>query len=139
MIELDRRLLLAALSASLLPASARAAGPSDTASIRLGPARDFNWAGLSERAKKNASLPFKAPEPRAADIIKGIDFDAVQKIKFRPDHALSAGGHLPISFFHLNKYAADPVLLHTVEGGKAREILYGPDYFDYGGTGLDSK
>jgi len=138
MIKLDRRLLLAALSASLLPGAAPAANP-PSAAIRLGPPRDFNWAWLAARAKKNASLPYKAPEPRAAEIIKGIDFDAVQKIKFRADHALSAGGTLPISFFHLNKYAADPVLLHTVEGGKAREILYGPDYFDYGGTGLDPK
>jgi glucans biosynthesis protein len=137
MIELDRRLLLAALSASLLPGAVQAANP--PAGIRLGPARDFNWAWLAARARKNASLPYKAPEPRAAEIIKGIDFDASQKIKFRADHALSASGTLPISFFHPGKYSADPVLLHTVEGGKAREILYGPDYFDYAGTGLDPK
>jgi len=28
-------------------------------------------------------------------------------------------------------------VLHAVADGKAREILYGPDYFDYGASGLD--
>ena len=27
------------------------------------------------------------------------------------------------------------MVLHAVEEGKAREILYGPDYFDYGASG----
>ena len=43
----------------------------------------------------------------------------------------------PLAFFHLNKYAHDPVVLHTVEGGAAREILYGPDYFDFSSAKLD--
>lgn len=140
MPTLDRRLLLAALSASLLPPAARAAAANAVnGSVRLGPPQDFSFDGLTAIAKKNASLPYKAPKSRAAQIIKGIDFDAVQKIKFRPDHALCEHGPDPVSFFHLNKYSADPVVLHVVEGGKAREILYGPDYFDYGASGLDPK
>src|SRR5882724_1240616 len=140
MLVTDRRLLLAALSASLLPRRALAA-VSRVAGIRLGPPRDFSFADLAARAKKNTGQPFRAPEARAAQIIKGIDFDAAQKIKFRADHALWAGGPNPdpVSFFHLNLYSGDPVLLHALEDGKAREILYGPDYFDYGASGLDPK
>ena len=52
---------------------------------------------------------------------------------------VARSGPDPVSFFHLNKYSADPVILHAVEGGKAREILYGPDYFDYGASGLDAQ
>ena len=76
-----------------------------------------------------------------APAIKDIDFDAVQKIRFRADHALWAGGPQPdpVAFFHLNKYSADPVVLYALEGGKAREVLYGPDYFDYSASGLDPK
>ena len=133
----DRRLILAALSASLLPSSAIAAALAP--GIRLGPLRDFSFAMLAARAKKNASQPYKAPAPRAAQIIKGIDFDAVQKIRFRPDHLLAPGATYPAAFFHLSRYSADPVILHAVEGGQAREILYGPDYFDYAASGLDPK
>jgi periplasmic glucans biosynthesis protein len=135
---LNRRLLLAAMSASLLPSRAIAAITAP-GGVRLGPPADFSFASLVARAKKNASQPYKAPQQRAAQLIKGIDFDAAQKIKFRADHALSANGPSPVSFFHLSRYSGDPVVLHAVEGGKAREILYGSDYFDYGASGLDPK
>jgi glucans biosynthesis protein len=143
MITPDRRLLLAALSASLLPPGAcralAAAAAQDGHAIRLGPAKDFSLGWLTTLAQKNAGQPYKAPQSQAAQIIKAIDFDAAQKIKFRPDHALWANGTYPVSFFHLNRYSADPVVLHALEGGKAREILYGPDYFDYSASGLDPK
>jgi glucans biosynthesis protein len=141
MLVTDRRLLLAALSASLVPAQAWAAVISPAAAIRLGPARPFSFETVRSRARKGATQPYKAPEQRAAQIIKGIDFDAAQKIKFRADHALWRGGPSPdpVSFFHLSRYSADPVVLHAVDSGKSREILYGPDYFDYSGSGLDSK
>jgi glucans biosynthesis protein len=144
MLMPDRRLLLAALSAGLLPPGARAAlanAVNAGQTVRLGPPQDFSFDALAALAKKNASQPYKAPPSRAAQIIKGIDFDAAQKIRFRPDHALWAHGPAsdPVSFFHLNKYSADPVSIHVVESGKAREILYGPDYFDYSASGLDAR
>src|SRR3954468_23068761 len=73
MITPDRRLLLAALSGALLPPSFSLAA---TPGVRLGPARDFSFAGLVAAAKKNATEPYKAPVQRAAQIIRGIDFDA---------------------------------------------------------------
>ncbi len=143
MIALDRRLLLAALPAGLiLPGTcAVLAVPADRTGIRLGPPKDFSFAELAARAKRNAGQPYRAPEPRASHIIKDIDFDAVQKIRFHADHALWSAGPAPdpVSFFHLNRYSADPVAIHALENGKAREILYGPDYFDYSASGLDAK
>ncbi|MEY4966411.1 MAG: Glucans biosynthesis protein precursor [Pseudomonadota bacterium] len=140
MLVTDRRLLLAALSASLLPRWAHAA-VAQPSSVRLGPARPFSFEMLAARAKKSATQPYKAPQQRASAIIKGIDYDAAQKIRFRPDHALWQSGPSPdpVSFFHLSRFSNEPVLLHAVEGGRAREILYGPDYFDYGASGLDPK
>jgi glucans biosynthesis protein len=142
MIQLDRRLMLAALSAGLLsPASGRLMAAPASGAIRLGPPQDFSFTELAARAKRNSGRPYQAPQQRASHIIKNIDFDAVQKIKFRSDHALWAGGPAPdpVSFFHLNLYSADPVIIHALDKGKAREILYGPDYFDYGASGLDPK
>ena len=133
----DRRLLLAALSAALLPPPLAALAA--TAGVRLGPPRPFSFAILTASAQKNAAQPYKAPAAQTADLIHGIDFDAVQKIKFRSDHALWTSQTYPAAFFHLSRYAHEPVTLHTVDNGQAREILYGPDYFDYGGSGLDPK
>ncbi|MDB5736063.1 MAG: glucan biosynthesis protein, partial [Alphaproteobacteria bacterium] len=139
MSTVNRRLLLAALSASALPRWALAAV--ENPGIRLGPARPFGFALLAAMARKNAAQPYKAPPQRAAHLIQTIDFDAAQKIAFRPDHALwrGTGGADPVSFFHLSRYSGDPVVLHAVDKGQAREILYGPDYFDYGASGLDPR
>jgi glucans biosynthesis protein len=140
MLMPDRRLLLAALSASWLAPAARAADAiGGKPGLRLGPPQDFSFDWLTTLAQKNASQPYKVPQSRAAQIIKAIDFDAVQKIRFRADHSLWLQGADPVAFFHLNKYSADPVSIHAVEGGKAREILYGPDYFDYKASGLDAR
>ncbi|MCU1386539.1 MAG: mdoD [Acidobacteria bacterium] len=142
MTTVNRRLLLAALSASLLPRRALAAIENpNTPGIRLGPARPFSFETLAATARKAATQPFEAPRQHATQIIKSIDFDAAQKIAFRADHALwrGTGAPDPVSFFHLSRYSGDPVVLHAVDKGQAREILYGPDYFDYGTSGLDPK
>ena len=96
MLTPDRRLLLAALSASLLPPAALwpRCGRRRQA-VRLGPARDFSFAWLTDTLpKKTPASPIKRRPRRAAQIIKGIDFDAAQKIKFRADHA-SVARHGP--------------------------------------------
>src|ERR1019366_8765777 len=141
----DRRFLLAGFAAAgLLPAfgAPKAVPPG----LRFGPPHAFTFEGLRGRAQKLSSAPYQAVEPPAKAIIQGVDFDKVQKIRFRPEDTLWRGlaGADPIAFFHLNKYSADPVSIFALQSdasGKqsAREILYRPDYFDYGGSGLDPK
>lgn len=145
MFVTDRRLLLATLSASLVPVPLRsvlaATGAAAQSAVRLGPPRPFSFDILTARAQKSAAMAFKPPVPPDPSLVAGIDFDTVQKIKFRPDHALWRGraGQDPVAFFPLNRYSGDPVLLHTIEDGSAREILYGADYFDHRGSGLSDK
>jgi glucans biosynthesis protein len=139
MFTIDRRLLLAGLSSAILPqrASFAANGPSPS----LGEARPFSLDLLTARAKKLATKPYIAPQPRAASMLKGINFDAMWKIKFRLDRALyhGTGAAYPIAFFHLSKLVWEGVRIYALERGKAREILYSPDYFDYSGSGIDPK
>lgn len=132
---IDRRLALAILSAGLLPKWAQAA---QGEGVRLSHPKPFGFDTLMVMAQQSASRPYQAPSAREAQIIAGIDFDAAQKIQFRPDHALWAQSQSSISFFHLSRYSADPVTIHAVENGMAREVLYGPDYFDYRQSHLSS-
>jgi glucans biosynthesis protein len=140
----DRRFLLAGFAAaSLFPASQSRAQPAP-AGLRLGPPRPFSFEALKEQAQTLARSPYEAQEPPAKAIIQSVDFDKVQKIRFRPEDALWRGvaGSDPIAFFHLNKYSADPVKIFALEADAAgqlaaREILYEPDYFDYSTSGLD--
>jgi glucans biosynthesis protein len=146
---IDRRFLLAGFAAAgLFPAVPGLGAPKVPvpAGLRLGKPHAFSFDGLRAQAKKLAAGPYQAVEPPAKAVIQGVDFDKVQKIRFRPEDALWRGvaGADPVAFFHLNKYSADPVTIFALQGdgaGKqvAREILYRPDYFDYGASGLDPK
>ena len=144
MVFFDRRGILtafAALAAAGSPARAATSGLTSSA-LKLGPAHGFDFAGLKDLAKALAARPYKEPPP-PAPVLAGIDFDKVQKIRFRPGQALWLGAAVPypVSFFHLNKYSQVPVTIFALDGPLekmvAREILYAPEYFEYGDSGLD--
>src|SRR5580698_8569134 len=108
----NRRFLLAGFAAaSLFPALPGQAQPKPPPGLKLGPAHPFSFDGLKARARKLAATAYQAQEPPAKAIIQGVDFDKVQKIRFRPEDALWRGvaGADPIAFFHLNKYSGDPL------------------------------
>jgi glucans biosynthesis protein len=103
--------------------------------------RHFSFEWLRQKARSLSNSAFKQAASPAADIVKAINFDAAQKIKFRADCALWANGPqaFPIRFFHLNEYVGQPVDIHVLTGVQARKIVYHSRYFDYGGTGLEGK
>ncbi|HWY60473.1 MAG TPA: glucan biosynthesis protein [Rhizomicrobium sp.] len=143
MLSLNRRKLLMGLGASLAglrSGTASAATSGLTQGLKFGDARTFSFDLLKSQAKTLAARPYARPATPAAGIIRGIDFDKVQKIRFRSEDALwrgQAGMPYPISFFHLNKYSLEPVRIFALEATKARELLYSSAYFDYGESGID--
>jgi glucans biosynthesis protein len=147
MIAPNRRFLLAGFAAAgLLPALPGFGAPKEQTGLRLGSPHPFTFDALRERARKLAGKAYQPVESPAKAVIQGVDFDKVQKIRFRQEDALWRGvaGAEPIAFFHLNKYSADPVTIFALQDGPsgkliAREILYRPDYYDYGASGLDPK
>lgn len=107
----------------------------------LGPARPFDFSILRQRAKALAAKQYAAPKPAVPDLLKTIDFDTMQKIRFQPEYGLWTEGNGPfaVRFFHLNQYADLPVKAHVLMKETAREVLYAPRYFDYSGTDLEGK
>lgn len=142
-MKIDRRNLIAAgllgsVSAALAPARVVGAEPSHR--LIFGPRRDFNFAWLVKHAKSLAASSYVETPPPSPDIVRSLDFAVSQKITFRPESTLWGNGSgYPVRFFHLTRYADQPVKIHVVNGASAREILYSPQYFDFGGTGLEKK
>ena len=108
---------------------------------RYGPPQPFDQDRLTQQASALAKKAYAPVKPPAAAIVGHIDFDIVQKIKFRGDRALWADGNhqFPVRLFHLDKFNPLPVRINLVDGDTARQILYSSDDFDYDSTDLQSK
>jgi glucans biosynthesis protein len=133
---LESALLLATLSAT---GRAAAAAPSN---VRLGPAQPFDYAALKGRARALASRPYQPPTPLAPKALVELSYDEYQSIRFHRDEALwndVRDGNFRLEFFHMGRGFKEPVRMHEVVDGQAREILYHPDLFDLSRTGLDTR
>ena len=142
MLTPDRRLLLAALSAACCRP-------------RAGPRRQAP-AGITLRARRETSaLPGwrRSPKKMPASLIKRHRAGAAQhhpghRFRRRPEDQVPrrpcpvgawTGARSGVLLSSQPIFRPIRWCIHAVEGGKAREILYGPDYFDYGASGLDPK
>lgn len=116
--------------------AARATGPRP----RFGAPGPFNFELLRQKAKALAEKPYVAPPP-APDIVRSIDFDTVQSIKFRADRALwpDGPGAFPVRFFHVDMFNGLPVRINELSQDTARELIYSIEDFDYGRAGLAAK
>ncbi|WP_375459355.1 glucan biosynthesis protein [uncultured Enterovirga sp.] len=131
---IDRRHLLASAAAATagLAASGFATPAVAAAGLSYGPATPFSFDALQDEVRRIGRLPYSAPQPARPDVLDRLDYDEHGRIKFRTDLALWADGPspFPVTFFHLGRFFQKPVRMHAVEGGRAREILYDPSYFD---------
>ena len=124
------RLAAAGAAAGALPArAARAADPGPT----LGPAAPFSAEALRRRARALAEAPWSAPEAALPPALEALDYDALRDIRYVRERALWAErSDFTVEFFHLGGRQVEPVAMHVVEGGSAREIRYSPALFDFG-------
>jgi glucans biosynthesis protein len=128
----------ALLSAAGLGLSGRRAAASAPAPGPLGPAGGFDYAWLKGQARALASSPYQPPTTSLPEAVKALDWDRYQAIRYRPERALWAGEgrRFQVRFFHLGLYYHSPVRIAEVVDGRARELAYDPDLFDYGDSGL---
>jgi len=130
---MNRRLFLAASAATASLAAKSFTGPAlAQAALKMGPPSSFSPDGLKNRARELARAPYSAPARPTPEVLDEIDYDAHGKIKFKTDLALWADGpsEFPVTFFHLGRFFQNPVRMHVVERGQAREIIYDDAYFD---------
>ncbi|MCX2725668.1 glucan biosynthesis protein [Roseibium salinum] len=118
--------LVAMLAAMIVSFQARAG----ELEAERGEPRPFSFGILTETARRAAARPYQEPEVRASRTLEDIDYDAHWQIGFRKEETVELAPGVPLQFFHLGRFFKEPVTLHEVRDGEAREILYSPDYFD---------
>lgn len=113
----------------------------DRAKVELGEPTPFSFDELIAEAKALAESDYQEPEIRHPDILETIDYDAFQQIVFKRELGLGEGTNVnfPVQLFHLGRYFQAPVKIHWLEQGQARRVIYHPEYFTFGDTGLDEK
>jgi glucans biosynthesis protein len=104
----------------------------DELTLKFGPAREFSFEALKERAANMAREVYLAPAKPHPEIINKIDYAAHGLIRFKPELALFGDDPkaYPATFFHLGRFFPKKVIINWLENGKARELLYSDDYFE---------
>jgi glucans biosynthesis protein len=100
--------------------------------LRTGVPFDFAFNDLVATARALAAAPYEAPPPLPQDVLQRIDYDAHGRIHYKTEFALfgNGPGAFPVTFFHLGRYFRVPVRMFLAAGGRARELVYDPAYFD---------
>lgn len=123
---IDRRQTLALLGATLA-----FGGEALAATPRTGSGDPFGWDWLKGHAAalaRGRPRPLPRPDPRA----QAIDYDAANRIAFRPDRAIFADDGYSVRLFPLVRTAPIPVRVAVVENGRARPIVHSEDMFAVG-------
>jgi glucans biosynthesis protein len=132
---MHRRDALRAVS-TLLASAACAWSPSAVAA----PGGDefFDFAALKGRARGLASVPHVARTRPLPDALRRLDWDHYKAIRFRPSRALWADedARFRVEFFHPGWHFDEPVRIHEVVDGRAKEIELDAGMFDYLRSGL---
>jgi periplasmic glucans biosynthesis protein len=119
------------LAGGLRPARAEAA---------LGEPMPFTAEWLREHARALAAADYRPPGAELPSLLAELTYDQHRDIRFRREAALWHGQGLDaeVQFFHLGHLLQTPVHIFEVVDGTAREVLYGPELFDYGRNELDA-
>jgi glucans biosynthesis protein len=132
----DRRLVLSGAGGIALSPLLFAAGSAQAlagiASNEMGPATPFSFDTIAKRAEDLAGRPYEKPHIPSPDLLSALTYDEYQRIRYRPENSIRLGpdGHYPVQLFHLGKFATEPVRIHVIEAGAAREVIYSPELFD---------
>lgn len=127
---LSRRLLLKMLAASqssafLSPVFA------ETSTLSFGQPLPFDFEILKKAAAQRAETPYVPPPAPDPTILARIDYDTFRTIKFDIGRALYGNGPYPITFMTGGSLFLKSVMMHSIDGDVAREILFSPDYFKH--------
>ena len=141
LIPINRRHVLGLGLTSVLAAVTGNGQAAAANGLELGPPQPFDPDALRRQAQALAAQPYTAPRAPVPMLVQGIDFDTIQKIKFRPECALwkDGPGSLPVRFFHLDKFNYLPVDVHAVDNGKARSVRFSKDCFAYGDAAFAAR
>lgn len=109
--------------------------------VQAAPEAPFDYAWLKGRARTLAATPYVNHEGELPKALKNLSWDAYQQIRFDRDHALwkKSDSLFRAELFHLGLYFKTPITIYELEDGKATQISYSADLFQYGKSGIKNS
>jgi periplasmic glucans biosynthesis protein len=94
----------------------------------------FGADDVAAIAQREAAQPYAAPVSRLPAELKGLNYDGLRDIRYRPEKAIWRAEGLPfeLQFFHLGGGHVLPVQIHEVHEGRARLLGYDAAAWDFG-------
>jgi glucans biosynthesis protein len=132
------RTLLTFAGASLPGFAALASGCAAAATVTRTGSEAFDFARLKGRARAIAATPYTPRTRPLPGALRRLDWDRYQAIRFRDSRSLWIDDHARflVKFFHPGWHYDQPVRVHEVLDGRAREIALDAGMFDYAKSGL---
>jgi periplasmic glucans biosynthesis protein len=100
--------------------------------------RPFDLAWLKGQARALASRPFR-PAPKVVhQRLIDMGYDEYQHLRFRREQALwgKEDRGFRVEFFHMGRGFTEPVTIHEIVDGQARDVKFNPNMFDYSKSGI---
>ena len=97
--------------------------------VQYGAAEPFSFDTLKAQARDLSKQAYVSARSPFGETLDKLDYDAYQQIRFRRSATIPLG-NTPVQLFHLGRYFQEPVRMHTVADGQAREIVYDTSLFD---------
>ncbi|MEO6246271.1 MAG: glucan biosynthesis protein G [Opitutaceae bacterium] len=93
----------------------------------------FDFAALRARAQALAAQPYAPPQGTVPAWMRQLDYDALRRIEFLGQRSLWFEEKLPFQVQYLHPgYILDKMVhLHEVRDGRARDIPFSREYFNY--------
>lgn len=115
--------------AEAAPTAAKARNEQSTAAA-------FSFDDVAALAQRLSQQPWQAPVDALPAELAALGYDTLRDIRFRPDRALWRAQGLPfeVQFFHLGGGLRQPVQVHEVVDGRATELHYSADDWNFGGN-----
>ncbi len=132
----DRREFLksTALVSALLASGGRAFAADASASTR-----PFDFAWLKGEARALAGQEFRPAPKILHQRLIDLGYEEYQRLQFRREQSLWAKDDrgFRAEFFHMGRGFVEPVTIHEIVDGQAREVKFNSNMFDYAKSGIN--
>ncbi len=132
----DRREFLksTALVSALLASGGRAFAADASANTR-----PFDFAWLKGEARALAGQEFRPAPKILHQRLIDLGYEEYQRLQFRREQSLWAKDDrgFRAEFFHMGRGFVEPVTIHEIVDGQAREVKFNSNMFDYAKSGIN--